>query len=532
MKKYKILFWVLIVAAPMIVSVSGCQKFLDRKPLKSTLDDLNQGALEGQVLGMYSILKSDAGFSLLPWLDFHSIRDDDAQKGSDINDGKEINAQFDNFQYAKDDWAPNTYWNDHYEMINAANTALHTADSLKVTDAASLRNVGEALFFRAYAYAELVKTYGEVPLINFQIVNPKDGIKDKSTVATLYSFIDSNLQAAAQLLPFNASSYGNGYDGRLTKGAANTLWAETFLFRKDWGKTIALCNQVIASSQYSLNPNFSDNWREWKNSQPGGGKNSQESIFEMQVTIGANAVNNGALYNGSNFGTCQQIRQNGAPIEWNLGWGWNTPTQSLVDAFDNNDPRKQQTVLFSGQSDGGEALGGFGATIPAYTNPDGQGGLAQKYWNKKLYTGNDPAMRLFTGYVNNNGDAGWINHRIFRYAEIILMLAEAANENGDGATAAANLEKIRNRASGNLGPTRTLLPVIPFINQAQMRTAIKNERRFELAMEGKRFYDLVRWGDAVTVLGPLGYTNRARYYPIPQKAIDLTGGVLKQNPEW
>jgi hypothetical protein len=112
------------------------------------------------------------------------------------------------------------------------------------------------------------------------------------------------------------------------------------------------------------------------------------------------------------------------------------------------------------------------------------------------------------------------------------MLAEASNELNDGATAAANLEKIRNRASGNLGPSRTIVVPIPFTSQAQMRQAIKNERRWELALEGYRFYDLVRWGDALTVLGPLGYTNRARFYPIPQKAIDLTGGVLHQNPEW
>lgn len=530
MKTNKILFWGLILCAPVFVSIVGCKKFLDRKPLTSTLDDLNQGALEGQVLGMYNILRTYAGFSLLPWLDFHSIRDDDAQKGSDINDGKEVVTEFDTYQYTKDDWAPNTYWNDHYAMINAANNAIFLADSTKVSDDASLRNVGEACFFRAYAYWELVKTYGEVPLINFPIVNPTDGIRDKSPINTLYTFIDSNLQVAAQYLPLNASGYGGaGYKGRLTKGAANTLWAETYLFRQDWARVIALCNQIIASGEYSLVSNFSDNWRDGLN---GNGKNGTESIFEMNANVGANAVSNSSVDDGSNFGTSQQVRQNGATVDWNLGWGWNNPTQNLVDAWDDTDPRKSQTILYSGQFDGGTALGGFGATLPAYTNPDGSGGLAQKYWNKKLYTGNDPAMRQFTGYIRNNGGASWINHRIFRYDEVILMLAEAANEMGDGATAAANLELIRDRASGNLGATRTKVPPIAFINQAQIRTAIKNERRFEFAMEGKRFYDLVRWGDAVSVLGPLGYTNRARYYPIPQKAIDLSGGVLKQNPEW
>mgnify|MGYP003536688071 FL=1 len=160
MKKSKILIWGLMLIVPTIISIAGCSKFLDRKPLQSTLDDLNQGALEGQVLGMYNILRTYAGFSTLPFLDFHSIRDDDAQKGSDANDGKEIVTEFETFQYSKDDWAPNTYWNDRYALINAANDALYTADSLKVSDPASLRNVGEACFFRAYAYLTKVTYLG------------------------------------------------------------------------------------------------------------------------------------------------------------------------------------------------------------------------------------------------------------------------------------------------------------------------------------------------------------------------------------
>jgi len=517
----------LVLLLPLFIGVSGCKKFLDRKPLQSTLDDLNQGALEGQIFAIYNILRTYSGFSELVWLDFHSIRDDDAQKGSDASDGKEINTEFETFQYVKDDWAPNTYWNDHYAMINAANNALHTADSLHVTDPASLRNVGEALFFRAYAYFELVKTYGEVPLINYKIVNPSDGIRAKSSVATLYTFIDSNLQAASQLLPLYSSEYGAGYDGRITKGAANTLWAQTYLFRQDWGRVISLCNEIIGSNVYSLTSDFKDIWTDGTD---GKGKNGPESIFETQCWVGQNGQSNTKVDNGNQWGTCQNIRRNGAPVEWNLGWGWNTPTDNLVNAWDDNDPRKRKTILFSGQFDGGTAQGGYGATLPPYTDQDGNGGFAQKYWNKKVYS--DPGMRAYTGFINANGAARWINHRVFRYADVILMLAEAANESNDGATAEANLELIRNRASGNLGEGRLIVPKINFVNQAQMRAAIKAERRFEFAMEGYRFYDLVRWGDALAALGGLGYTNRCRYYPIPQKAIDLSGGVLKQNPEW
>ena len=117
MKRNKILFWSFIIALPMLVSVMGCKKFLDRKPLTATLDDLNQGTLEAQSFGLYSTLRTSPGFTTLPWLDFHSIRDDDAQKGSSTTDGAEITTQFETFQYSKDDWAPNTYWNDHYTMI-------------------------------------------------------------------------------------------------------------------------------------------------------------------------------------------------------------------------------------------------------------------------------------------------------------------------------------------------------------------------------------------------------------------------------
>src|ERR1044072_1518161 len=143
------------LAAFAIIALGGCEKFLDRKPLSQTLNDLNQGTLEAQSFGMYSSLRTYAGFSTLPWIDFHSIRDDDAQKGSSTTDGAEINTEFETFQYTKDDRASNTYWSDHYYMINLSNEMLFIADSLKVTDQASLRNIGEALFFRAYSYFEL-----------------------------------------------------------------------------------------------------------------------------------------------------------------------------------------------------------------------------------------------------------------------------------------------------------------------------------------------------------------------------------------
>src|SRR5678809_1411472 len=111
-KSNKILVGLFLVAVIGIV-VTGCKKFLDRQPLSPTLTDFGS-QLDGQAIGMYSIFNSYAGFNTLPWLDFNRIRDDDAQKGSSTTDGAEINTEFETFQYTKDDWATNSYWDDHY----------------------------------------------------------------------------------------------------------------------------------------------------------------------------------------------------------------------------------------------------------------------------------------------------------------------------------------------------------------------------------------------------------------------------------
>ncbi|MDP4149206.1 MAG: RagB/SusD family nutrient uptake outer membrane protein [Bacteroidota bacterium] len=519
--KIKILTATWVLAA-MAMLLNGCSKFLDRKPLSATQNDLGSGSFDAKALGLYSALRGDPGFSTLPWLDFHSIRDDDAQKGSSVSDGAEINAEFETFQYTKNDWATNTYWGDHFNMIQLANEIIHDADSLKPTDQGSLRNIGEACFFRAYAYFDLVRAYGEtyLPLENFYYTSPNQQIVPNAKAGQIYALIDSDLNVASTYLPLTwATATGNSSLGRLTSGAANTLWAQTYLFRGTWAKVVGLCKKVITSDQYHLTPNFVDIWKDGLN---GVGKVGPESIWELVNYVGPNQ----SPWIGTQWGTSQNIRQGGASTDWNLGWGWNTPTQNLVNAWDSTDPRRNMTILFSGQYDGGPSTGGYGNTLPAY-NPGVV--LDQPYWNKKVYS--DPQMRQFTGQIGSGGGADWIDHRILRYADVILMYAEASNETGDGATAETMLEMIRARARGSADPTK-VLPHIAYVSQAQMRTAIKNERRWEFAMEGYRFYDLVRWGDAQTVLGSLGYQPRNALYPIPQPVIDQFLGKLAQNPNY
>jgi starch-binding outer membrane protein, SusD/RagB family len=511
MKKSKIVSWLSLMMLPLLLIMfsSGCKKFLDRKPLEATLDDLQQGGIEGQIFGLYAAVKDyDIGntFGGIPWQAFHNFRSDDSEKGSSPSDGAEWVAPFDNFAYVKDLWASNYYWEAHYRLINLANTALQTADSLRLTDDPSSKiNIAEARFFRAFTYFDMARAFGDVPKIDFRVYNAAQANIPKSPVAQIYALIESDLQYAIANLPV---IWGTKYPGRLTRGAANALMAKTHMFRGNWGAAMGYCNAVISSNQYSLFDSYVGIFKD-------AGENCSESILEWQNYMGPNQTDD----HGSWYATCQGVRA-ATSTGWNLGWGWNTPTDELVGSYEAGDPRRAASILFSGQSDD-PGSGGFGGTLPAYPSV-----VPRKYWNKKVYA--DPAVRASTGWLDG---AYWINQRVIRYADVLLMAAECANELG-GATneglAANYLEKVRNRARNGAG----VLPAISFVSKAQMRTAIKKERRSELALEGERFYDLVRWGDAVTVLGPLGYQNRCRFYPIPQPEIDRSNGVLVQNPEW
>src|SRR5687768_686192 len=197
MKMFKKIYWV-IIAFAMLSSVSGCKKFLDRKPLTATLDDLNQGGLEGQIFGLYSYMRTSYGVvSSLPHLGLHHFRADDSEKGSDQSDGAEWSAPMDNFNYDISFDGVRQYWNDHYSLINFANTALQTADSLGLSDLSSTVNLAEARFFRAFAYFDLVRTFGEVPKIDFRIYEASQANIPKSPVAEIYALIDADLQFAA-----------------------------------------------------------------------------------------------------------------------------------------------------------------------------------------------------------------------------------------------------------------------------------------------------------------------------------------------
>ena len=492
--------WGVLLAMPLLMTFSGCQKFLDRQPLDATLEDIPGGGLEGQALGLYSDIRGVHydGFNTLPWLSLHSFRDDDAQKGSSSGDGSDYAAIFDNFNYTKNHWSNDQYWADHYSFLGNVNKMIQIGDSLHQSDERSVINMGEAKFFRAYVFFDLVRVYGQVPLINFRAYSSAQANIPKSSEPDIYAQIDKDLDSAEATLPL---SWEGKYPGRLTKGAAMTLHAKTLLYRQRWSDALALCNAVIASGQYSLYPSYEGIFRET-------GENCSESIFEIQATETA-GNSTGALWN---YAGSQQPRGSG---EWNLGWGWNTPTDKLANnTYESGDPRRDATILFSGQPDGL-----YGRVLPNYDANN----FPQPYWNKKVYT--DPAIRESTG----DQSGAWFNHRILRYADVILMAAEASNELGDTAKARELVNQIRARARG---AGTVPADIQAAVSQDNMRKIIQNERHYEFAMEGERFFDLVRWGIADSVLAPLGYKPQNKYYPLPQGQVDASNGVLVQNPDY
>ncbi len=507
MQQFKRMIIGAMLFVPVITLTTGCKKFLDRKPLSITQDDVKVGALEGQVLGLYGAIRNSKdqpycgdGFENIPWVAMNGFRSDDAENVADPG-ASAWHQTYDNFQYTKDDWGAGLYWDKHYIFIGLCNDALDVAATNNYTDPASIVNIAEAKFWRAYSYFDLVRTFGDVPKIDFKIKNPADGNKAKAPAAEIYALIDADLTYAEQHLP---AQWEAKFKGRLTSYAAKTFHAKALLYRQQWANALTLCKEVINSGQYSLAPQY---WKIFKKE----GELNSESIFEIQAS---KTAGDGDVY-WSRLGQCQGVR--GGSGAWDLGWGWNTPTASLEASYEAGDVRKDATILYSNQSDGGTNTGGYGQTLPNLTNA--------LYWNKKVYNQYSDYLNAGLGTPNNEAQNTWINHRVLRYSEVLLMAAEAANEvggAGNQADATTWVNMIRSRAG---------LANIAFVSQAQMRAAVKKERRAEFAMEFERFFDLVRWGDALSVLGGNGYQNKHRFYPIPSSALNSNPNLV-QNPEW
>lgn len=480
----------LVISAAAFIMLAGCKKsFLEVQP---------QGQQKGEtfwatptdaaqaVNAMYANLREWNQVAFAP-IAIESLGSDETEKGSAPNDASFLN-QYDNFTVTSTEAQLNGFWTGQYQEINLANQVLDHVDTIATLDAGTkARYIAEAKFIRAYSYFRLVRAYGAVPL---RLKLPKDASEyniPRTDTTTVWNAIEQDLTNAAAVLPVTvpASEYG-----RATKGAALSLHAKVAMYRRKWSDVLNYTNQVIALGVYSLFPNYEQLFRVQN-------ENSSESVFEIQAAL---IVGNPGSSN-SQYSQVQGVRGSVGG-----GWGFNVPTADLAAAYEAGDPRRDATIIFRGETTP------EGDAIPATgDNP---------MYNQKSYV-------PFSMYVSGYNEGAQQNIRVIRYAEVLLMNAEAANELGNTTLAKQSLNAVRARARGG---NNAILPDVTTNDQAALRLAIWNERRVELAMEFDRYFDVIRQGRAAQVFGPKGWTEKNRVWPIPQNEIDLSAGVLIQNP--
>ena len=502
MKLIKYIFTLLVGATAL--SLTSCNDFLDRDPLgQFTEDDSPNALVGGKIFNVYYLMRSYDITAGIPAFMVHMVRSEDSEKGSDAGDGSNEAAMWDDFEYTASNGPLSAYWGQNYKIIYQCNEILDDIEkSGHKDDTEAIRNRGEALFFRAWCYFNLVRAFGEVPLVTIKVVEASDANVPKTTAEKIYEQIDKDLTEAEECLPLR---WDSDYTGRLTWGAARSLHARTYMMRNDWDNMYTASTEVIKSGIYNLNTPVDKVFTVE-------GENCGESIFELQCEA-TDAMKEDASI-GSQFCQVQGVRGAG---EWDLGWGWHMATKLMGEAFEPGDPRRNATLLYFRRSTN-EPI------TPENTNqPYGESPVSTAmgaYFNKKAYT--DPTLRRKYSRMGF-----WVNIRLIRYPDVLLMAAEAANEKGIPGEAIDYLEQVRAHARG---ADSSILPKVTSTDQSTLRDAIRHERRVELALEPDRFYDLVRWGIAKEVLQAAGknYQDKNALLPLPQEEIDKSNGVLKQ----
>ncbi|AZB28770.1 RagB/SusD family nutrient uptake outer membrane protein [Chryseobacterium balustinum] len=479
-KKYIIAAAFLILGA---VNQSCSEDFIDVSPTESIPESAlgeiynnNEGA-NSLVTAIYAKFL-DWNMSTFAWIGVTSIVSDDADKGSSASDSGSDKDILDALSFTASTPSFKELFASNYQGINRCNQALKYLPQLDKADP-QLRErlAGEAKFLRAFMYFTLVKSFGGVPLVDHVPITGVEADKlmtlTRKSKEEIYAFIEKDLKEAAQVLPTGTGGQ------RATKGAAHALLAKVYLYQKKWQLAVDESNLVTG---YSLTPSFQEIYKV-------SGENNAESIFEI----------NGS--GGTAGRAIQQYSQvQGARGTTGWGWGFATPTQGLYDAYSITDTRRDATIIHRDMT----LYDGY------YVGPN----TDNKFYNYKAYSSN------YRDQASTD-----VNIRYLRYAEILLIRAEAMNELGQTSAAIPFLNQVRNRA--NIGDT-------PATSQTDIRLDIWKQRRLEFAFEHDRWFDLVRTGQAVAAMaadgGKVFKVGKHELFPLPQDFIMEAGGLSAQNP--
>lgn len=475
--------------------LSGCgNEFLERKPKGQLTYDTFFETRDHAIWATNAIYQHFRSWDMssFPWIGLTDIISDDADKGSTPNDAVYV-LELDEFTFDATNAAFLQAWQGSYQVIFRANLAIENIPGINMDPALRNRLVGEARFLRAYTYFRLVQWFGDLPLISRTLTDDEYYTQSRVPKEEIYNFIEADLLAAIEALP-EKSAYAPADLGRATRGAARGILAKLYMVKHDFARAAEQAESIIQSGEYSLLTRYSDNFLPV-------GEHGAESIFEVSAVAAPAPV---AGPGATPYNMIQGVR--GIP---NLGWGFNRPSDDLVAEYEPGDPRRQATIIYVG-----EVLPD-GSTI-VQDNPE----VLNERYNQKAWV---PAH----AGLQDNGPG---NIRILRYADILLLAAEALNELNQPANALNYLNQVRTRARGS---NNFILPDVTEMDQSLLRELIYHERRVELAMEQHRWFDLARWGRLDDELDPL-FENfdpmKHLLLPIPQSEIDLTGGLLMQNP--
>lgn len=482
-----------LITIVFLLASQGCKKSFLAVPTQAKTPTVNQALFNSEanataaINAIYANLREWRQTAFAP-IAVESMGSDEAEKGSHPGDS-EFMTDFDTFTQTSTEGQISDFWNGQYASISLCNQAIDSIPGINMDASLKARYVGEAKFVRAYGYFRLVRAFGGVPL---RLHYPKSGADfnlPRAPEAQVWAQIEQDLTDAASVLP---QTYGAADVGRATKGAALSLHAKVAMYQNKWSDVLSYTNTVMGMG-YALFPNFEQSFRIPN-------ENNSEEIFEIQCP----SVPNDGTADNSQYSQVQGVR-----TEPNGGWGFNVPTQVLADAFEPGDPRKAATILYTG------ATTPEGDVIPAPTADAPSFG-----YNAKSY------VPFSIPFYSNQGEGQDV--RVIRYADVLLMNAEAAANLGNTTQALTSLEMVRARARGS---NNNILPKVTTTDKTALINAIWHERQVELAMEFDRFYDVIRQGRGPEVFGPKGFkAGKSEHQPLPQNEIDLSAGTLTQNP--
>ncbi|MDR1740044.1 MAG: RagB/SusD family nutrient uptake outer membrane protein [Bacteroidales bacterium] len=534
----KKIFYIIFLSA--ITGITSCSKWLgEPQPARPGLEDFfaSGGEAAIQVInGAYSPLQWEYGstYSSEWWIG--DIASDDALKGGQNVSDMAAAYEFDNFRVSNNNAILLDIYQMNYQGIARCNLALEEIPKMAtdtiMNERVKTRLLGEAKFLRALYYFRLVRIFQELPLVTVTIRSSAEWKQPKASVTTIYDTIIADLLDAESKLWTLADTKANPDNiGRATKGAAQAMLLKVYLYRQNWTEAKKWGEVIINDGEYNLEPVYADNFSVYN-------ENGKESVFEIQYS--EEASSDYGTFNphfGGTRGTFTTILTRSRSTNFpkmgattSEGWGFNKPTQNLYDEFEAGDARREASIL----------------NIPTslMSNPTEEIYLGCPYLSRKYALIDSAGNSIWDGHATRAP----INIKLIRYADVLLMYAEACNESGDLGTATTILNDLRAVRRNECADPSTQLPDFPYGaylgGQDGIRLALRHERRVELAMEGHRWFDIVRWGIAKETMDAYkaGETqevqnamstfvkDRNEYFPLPQYEIDLSG--FEQNDKW